>query len=103
MDRPFARRRVGCTSDEILSELSTRQFVRPHRPTGEALAEVAERLGACPDAAARALAWLDLDPAGVVGRLTRTQLAQLALSVHRFCRQSAEPASMPVPAPLRGV
>ena len=95
MDRSSPRRRVACTADEILSELSTRQFVRPHRPTGEALADVAERVGTCPAAAARALAWLDLDSAAAIGRLTRTQLAQLARSVHRFCRQSSGVVSAP--------
>jgi hypothetical protein len=88
MDRSHLRRRLACTADDVLADLSTRQFVRPHRPVAEVLADAADKLGTCPAAAARAAAWLDLDLQTAIGRLTRTQLSQLARSVHRFCRQA---------------
>ena len=76
-------------ADEALNALSTRQFVRPHQPTGEAAFAVAGQLGVCPSAAARSVAWLEIDPAVAVGRLTRCQLAQMARSMTRFARQQA--------------
>lgn len=44
--------------------------------------------GACPAAASRALAWLDLAADRPIGRLRRAELIQLARSTHRFWVES---------------
>jgi hypothetical protein len=93
MDRAQIRRMLARDADDVLQELSTRQFVRPHRPLADALTDAAEKIGFCPSVAARAIAWLDLDPACAIGRLPRTQLSQLARSIHRFWRESREDAA----------
>jgi len=84
--------------DRILAELSTRQHLTPHRSLGEVLADAQRALGFCPKAAAAGLGWLNLDSSVPVGRLRRTELIQLARSIHRFWRQAlagAAPQSQP--------
>jgi len=83
------RRLMTPDADEALNALSTRQFVRPHQSAGDAAADVARQLGVCASAAARSVAWLEIDPCVAVGRLTRAQLAQMARSMVRFARQQA--------------
>lgn len=74
-------------SNQILQDLSTRQHMGPHRPLGEALDRASQTLGFCPQAAAMALRWLQLDSNMAIGRLRRTQLIQLSRSIYRFWRQ----------------
>jgi hypothetical protein len=96
MHRSLLRRILMNECQSLLDALSTRQHLRPHEPVGEAMANVGAQMEVCPDAAAAALRWLDLDPTRSIGRLRRTELMQLARSVHRFWRQSRtvrEPAS----------
>jgi hypothetical protein len=88
MHRSLLRRILMSECESLLDALSTRQHLRPHEPVGEALANVGAQLDVCPDASAAALRWLDLDPARAIGRLRRTELMQLARSVHRFWRQA---------------
>ena len=92
MDRSYLRRLRSPDSDEILSDLTTRQHLNPRNPLAEVLADAARLVGFCPDAATRALEWLELDPAVAVGRLRRTELTQLARCIYRFWRQS-QPAA----------
>jgi hypothetical protein len=73
-------------SDRILQDLTTRQFLRPHGRVEDVLAASAEKLGFCPRAADHAVRWLDIDLSQSVGRLRRTELTQLARSIHRFWR-----------------
>ncbi|HEX8914693.1 MAG TPA: hypothetical protein VF796_20245 [Humisphaera sp.] len=89
MQSTSPRRLLTPEADEALNALSTRQFVRPHQPAGDAAVAVADQLGVCPSAAARSVAWLEIDPAIAVGRLTRAQLSQMARSMVRFARQQA--------------
>ena len=88
MHRSLLRRILMNECESLLDALSTRQHLRPHEPVGEALANVGAQLDVCPNASAEALRWLDLDPARSIGRLRRTELMQLARSVHRFWRQA---------------
>ena len=88
MDRSYLWRLRTPDSDEILNDLTTRQYLFPRRPVGQVLADSAAELGFCPAAAQRAVEWLRLDPNGAVGRLQRTQLAQIARCVYRFWQQS---------------
>jgi hypothetical protein len=85
-------------SDAILEGLSTRQYLRPHDSVALAVTEVCDRLGVCPNAAGHALAWLGVDRDAPVGRLRRTELVQLARSIHRIWRQAAD---APATAPMR--
>lgn len=75
-------------SDCILQDLTNRQHLRPHQTLGQALEAASESLGYCPRAAETALSWLHLDPSATLGRLRRSQLAQLANSIHRFWQQA---------------
>ena len=88
MDRNYLRRLLVSDATELLSQLTTRQYLRPHRSLGDVLQELAMQAGICQGAVARAISWLDLDPQAAVGRLRRTELSQLARSLHRFWRQT---------------
>ena len=74
----------GTDADGILRELTTRQHLTPHRRVGEVVAETAERVGACPVAADRALERLQLDHGRSIGRLRRGELIQLARGMYRL-------------------
>lgn len=79
-------RAVCASPEEILSFLSTRQFVRPHRSVADVMDELHTTTGACEVAINRAINWLDLNASTKIGRLRRSELMQLARSVHRFWR-----------------
>ena len=83
-----ANRPLGTDAEGILHELTTRQHLAPHRPLREVVAETTGATGVCPDAADRALAWLNLAPDRPVGRLRRSELMQLARSMYRFWTES---------------
>jgi hypothetical protein len=101
MDRTYLRRLKTPDSDEILNDLSNRQHLFPRRALSQVLAESAEAIGFCPAAAARSVAWLQLDGSAAIGRLRRTELAQLARCVYRFWRQSLADETAAAPAPQR--
>jgi hypothetical protein len=82
--RQSAKPLPGTDADGILRELTTRQHLTPHRPLGRVVAETVEQVGACPIAAERAIARLDLDPARAIGRLRRGELIQLARGMYRL-------------------
>ncbi len=92
MQRPTARHLV-IDSEAILEALTQRQFLQPHSPLNEALPQVADELRLCPEAVAQALAWLEVDATRVIGRLRRSELSQLAKSIHRIWRHAAATAS----------
>ena len=75
-------------ADKILADLSTRQFLRPHAELQDVLSASAEAVGYCPQAATHAREWLDIEPSRRIGRLRRTELTQLARSIHRFWRHT---------------
>lgn len=79
-------RRTCSSAEQILDLLTTRQHLRPHQSIGEVAGIVINTLGACPIAVDRALSWLELSRSAPVGRLRRTELMQLARSIHRFWR-----------------
>lgn len=82
------------SAEDILSHLTDRQHLRPHASVREVVEQTIERFGCCPQAIARAMDWLKIDPNSAIGRLRRSELVQLAMSVHRFWMQgSAAPAS----------
>jgi hypothetical protein len=85
-------------SDCILQDLTDRQHLRPHQTLAHALEAASASLGFCPHAAETALLWLQLDPGTTLGRLRRTQLAQLANSIHRFWQQALAMSSQPMTA-----
>jgi hypothetical protein len=80
--------------DRLLEVLTTRQHLRPHEPIEQSLTHTVELMDVCPNAIAQALGWLQIDTSTLIGRLRRTELTQLARSIHRFWRQAA-----PTPQP----
>ena len=94
MSMPVTKQVPGVDADAILRELTVRQHLAPHRPLGEVVSEIVERVGACPIAAERAMARLELDADRSVGRLKRGELIQLARGMYRlwFSALAAEAA-----------
>jgi hypothetical protein len=97
MTRSLFGRVASAEVDHLLGALSTAQYVNPHEPLAQALNRTGDALGVCPRAVNHAVAWLAVDPATPIGRLRRTELMQLARSIHRFWRQAA-PAAAPAAA-----
>jgi hypothetical protein len=98
MNQWMLRRLMHADLDNLLEALTTRQYLRPHEPVADALAHVVDAVGVCPGAVEQAVRWLGLDAARTpVGRLRRTELTQLARSIHRFWRQaSPQPGAQPL-------
>jgi hypothetical protein len=78
----------GTDADGIMEELTTRQHLAPHRPVAEVVAELVERVGACPVAAEKAMARLELDGTRSIGRLKRGELIQFARGMYRMWAQA---------------
>ncbi len=93
MKRSLLRRLVHSELDDLLEALTTAQYLSPHEPLAASLARTVDALGVCPQAVNHAVAWLAVDAATPIGRLRRTELMQLARSVHRFWRQAGAAAS----------
>ena len=83
-----SRKVLSIEDEQILQVLTRRQFTHPHAPLREALSATIEELGCCPVAIDSAMRWLQLNWDQPIGRLRRTELTQLARSIHRFWRQS---------------
>ena len=93
MNRWMLRRLIHSDLENLLEILSARQHLSPHEPVSAVLSHAVDNLGVCPGAVEQALQWLQVDPATSIGRLRRTELTQLARTIHRFWRQrTAEPA-----------
>ena len=93
MKRSLLRGLSGSELDDLLAALSTAQYLNPHEPLAQSLKRTADGLGVCPQAVNHAVAWLAVDPATPIGRLRRTELMQLARSIHRFWAQAAAAAA----------
>jgi len=88
MERSLLRRVPAPSADDILYDLTMRQHLKPHRSIGEALSDAASGLGLCVMAAGHALARLQIEPTGSIGRLRRGQLVQLSGCIHRYWRRA---------------
>ena len=75
---------MNTDADDILHELTTRQHLTPGRTLKHIVAETVASTGVCASAAERALGWLNLPEDKPIGRLRRSELIQLARSMHRF-------------------
>jgi hypothetical protein len=99
MDENYLRFLAVGSAERIVDALSQRQHLRPHQNIEEALAAVSEELGVCPGAMSGAVASLHIDSSRSMGRLRRTELTQLARTIHRLWRQSvASPSGQSQPA-----
>ena len=98
MKRDLLRRAPIAGCDELLDALTAQQHLAPHEPLAAALARTGDALGVCPGAVHQAVAWLGADPQTSLGRLRRTELMQLARSIHRFWSQAATAAAASAPA-----
>lgn len=83
-----ARRTLDEEFDRLLQVLTSHQHLHPHEPVAQALARTVDLMDVCPIAIEQAIAWLQIDPTTSIGRLRRTELTQLARSIHRFWRQA---------------
>jgi hypothetical protein len=75
---------MNTDADDILHELTTRQHLTPGRPLKDIVAETVATTGVCAAASERALGWLNMSEDTPIGRLRRSELIQLARSMHRF-------------------
>jgi hypothetical protein len=96
MNQPFLRQLAQTDFEKLLDSLTKRQFLHPHEPLANSLAATVQCVGVCPISIERAIGWLAIDPTLSIGRLRRTELTQLARSIHRFWRQ--RPADVPQPS-----
>jgi hypothetical protein len=85
-------------ADRLLAELQRQQHLFPHQLLGEALAQVRGRTGFCPQAGEAAVELLSLDGTRKIGRLRRSEIAQLARTIYRLWRQNLAAASESQPA-----
>src|SRR5687768_960218 len=99
MNLSLLRRLSESGLDDLLDALTTQQYLSPHEPLAQSLSRTADALGVCPQAVQHAVAWLQVNPATPIGRLRRTELMQLARSIHRFWRQAAAAAPAPAAQP----
>jgi hypothetical protein len=76
------------TPERIIEALSEQQFLQPHLPIGRTLAAVADQLAICPGAISHATRSLAIDPQRKAGRVQRSELHQIARTIHRYWRQS---------------
>jgi hypothetical protein len=97
MKRSAIRRLLSADFANLLDLLTTRQHLYPHEPLSQSLSHTVNSLGVCPIAIDEALRWLGVDPSVAVGRLRRTELTQLARSIHRFWRQRQRQAATATP------
>jgi hypothetical protein len=88
MSSSLMRAAVPDEPDRLLRNLSQWQHVGPHQSVGAILQRAVRELGVCPQAAARAAEALQIDTARPIGRLRRTELTQLAHTLHRHWRAS---------------
>ena len=81
---------VQADFDNLLAALTARQHLAPHEPVGQSLAHTIADLGVCPRAVEESLSRLQLNPQKSIGRLRRTELMQLARTVHRHWAAAIE-------------
>ena len=93
MDQAYLRFLAVGSAERIVEALSQRQYLRPHQTVGEAVSAVGDELGVCPQAAGEAINSLHIDASRPIGRLRRTELTQLARTIHRLWRQSVAATS----------
>jgi hypothetical protein len=96
MNRSTMHGLVNADFENLLEILTTRQHLHPHESVQAVLNRTVDELGVCPNAVEQALQWLQLDGRSPIGRVRRTELMQLARTVHRFWRQAvATPSKAP--------
>ena len=90
------RKLLKYDADNVLEVLTRRQHLNPHAPLSGVLRDTIDELNCCPDAVCRAMERLQLDWRLPVGRLRRTELTQLARSIHRlWCESAADAEDRP--------
>ena len=75
--------------DDLLNVLTTRQHLAPHESLKHALTRLISELGVCAQAIEQSLQRLQVDPQQSIGRLRRTEILQLARTIHRVWQQRA--------------
>lgn len=88
MQRSFIRPALLPEPDRLLQMLSQWQHVGPHDSVDAVLKRAVGQLRVCPGAVDEAMARLQIDKSRPIGRLRRTELTQLARTLHRHWRDS---------------
>ena len=78
-----------CSS--LAGALTQMQYLNPHGACAAALTKAAAKTGLCAQPAARVLRRLEITPTMAVGRLSRSQLLQLANTFYRYARRLPAP------------
>jgi ribosomal protein S13 len=98
-DPAYLRFLTNGSAERIADALSGQQHLQPRQTVREALEIIIIKLGICPAAAREAVESLQIEPTRSIGRLRRTELMQLARTIHRFWRQSVvHPSGQSQPA-----
>src|SRR5262245_33894755 len=92
MNRPTLARLIQSDFERVLEVLTTRQHLHPHDPVSAALRQTVDDVCFCPNSVEPSLKLLGLNPSTAIGRLRRTEIMQLARTVHRFWRAAVEQA-----------
>ena len=83
----------ACDFENLLSMLTEHQHLHPQESLSASLSRAVEEIGLCPQAVNDSLAWLQLDAGKSIGRLRRTELMQLARTLHRYWLQRTAAAA----------
>ena len=98
-DSAYLRFLTNGSAERLVESLTDQQHLQPRQTLGHALDAMVVKLGVCPAAARQAVESLQLEPTRSIGRLRRTELMQLARTIHRFWRQSVvQPSGQSQPA-----
>ena len=88
-------------SATLAAVLTQLQYVSPHSACLSVISKAADRTGLCGQPAGRVLRRMEIQPTMAVGRLSRSQLLQLAHTFYRFARRLPAPVTIePVEAGL---
>ncbi|CAN5529622.1 hypothetical protein BH10PLA1_BH10PLA1_04550 [soil metagenome] len=77
-------------AENLLAELTRRQYLRPHQPLNMTLAQLA----ICSTATEQSVRWLKLDDSRSIGRFRAADLARLARCIQRILDQAKSRQSL---------
>jgi len=86
MSKTTLRRLRQADVEDIVADLSKRQYLSPRKQVGDVLTEVAAALGLTLTSVRGAADRLEFDPAGSIGRLKRADIEHLSRMISRVYR-----------------
>ena len=88
MDRQLAVFRQSVEIDQIASEITQQQHLRPHQTIAEAIERAQVSSGHWLSDAGQAIQSLNIDAERQIGRLKRTEIVQLARDIYSYWQQA---------------